>query len=183
MDFPPDIVRFIELHFAPEQCPEVLGMLASADLTTPRVMRAVLFLADGSLGMLGYYIDTAKRDVRDVLLHAEYITDISSDPMHVRDMGQPFESGGGHADRQLEHRPPISSPRVRSSKRHHEHLLGREFQLGTATYKVLLRQVNADVVLCHRRAPGSERIVKLPLAFVTERFAESIELIPVGIGG
>jgi hypothetical protein len=71
MDFPPDIVRFVELRFGQSGTQEILNLVVDGELCTPRVARSVLFLANGSMSMLRHLITRAEEDVREILVEAE----------------------------------------------------------------------------------------------------------------
>ena len=55
-----------------------------------RIIRCVIFLADGDLEKLEYYIDLAKTDYRDVIFMAEYIDHNSKHPKQIRDFNRSF---------------------------------------------------------------------------------------------
>ncbi len=87
-----DIVQFVHRHFDRRVIATVYGMLEG--LTTPRVIRAVLYLSDGSITMLKHYVEAAQTDVRQVLTWAECVVDVAPEPMFVRDMSIPFTAQG-----------------------------------------------------------------------------------------
>ncbi len=55
-----------------------------------RILRCVLFLAEGSLERLRYYIEVVNTDYRDVIFWAEYVDLKSEQPRRVRDFNRPF---------------------------------------------------------------------------------------------
>ena len=67
--------------------------IAKADyLSTPRVIRCILFLADGSLDKLKKMIAAAHQDPRDVMLWAEYEgTGGPFHPKRIRDFSKTFD--------------------------------------------------------------------------------------------
>lgn len=74
-----DVERIVRRDFAPSQVDEVLTLLATYgtadwEREAPRVRAAILKLADGDIEHLRRELDVAKRDYRDVLLGAEYLT-------------------------------------------------------------------------------------------------------------
>lgn len=87
-----DIIRFVHEHFDRRVISSVYQLLDG--LTTPRVMRAVLYLSGGSIALLKHYIDAAKADVRQVITWAECVVDVTPEPMFVRDMSIPFTAEG-----------------------------------------------------------------------------------------
>ena len=89
--FPEDVVSFIERHFDSRDLPAVYILLESEIIRTPRVMRAVLFLSDGSVSMLQHYIEVCRIDVREVITRAEYVLGVSQEPMLARSMTEPFQ--------------------------------------------------------------------------------------------
>ena len=182
---PVDVVQFVERRFPPQHAAEILEILSDELLTTSRLMRAVLYLADGSLSLLKHYVAECERNTGDVLMHAEYVVGVTEQPMPVRDMSLPFfhentlgpcwmgatdlasSNGARHGPRR----------RLRDEEMiHHEYLAGRRFHLGQATYLVAMAQPNANYVRCYREKEKVSRVVKLPLVFVLERFAEHIDI-------
>jgi nicotinamide mononucleotide adenylyltransferase len=85
-----DIIQFVHSRFSPRDIDTVYATLADADIGTPRLMRAVLFLSEGSVTQLRHYVEMAMRDFRQVLTWAEYVVDVSPEPLWARDMSQPF---------------------------------------------------------------------------------------------
>lgn len=85
-----DIIQFVHSRFSPRDINSVWATLTMADIDTPRVVRSVLFLSDGSVTVLKHYVDMARRDVRQVLTWAECVVDVGPDPLWARDMSKPF---------------------------------------------------------------------------------------------
>lgn len=56
----------------------------------PRIIRCILFLADGDFFELKHYLKTAISDPRDVMLYAEYDNNNSLDPNRIRNFNNPF---------------------------------------------------------------------------------------------
>lgn len=179
-----DIVDYIHARFSPADVPRVLEILHAYAkvLSTPRVQRSVLFLADGSLTMLRHYAATAALDVREILTRAEYVIGVSRTPMPIRSMSQPFPS------RQILQTPPPEPeeppgermPAQAAGRKPadglHQHLVGESFTLGNADYDVMPDQQHPQCVRCRRRSGNIVSIVHLPLVFVMEQLSEHIEL-------
>ena len=89
--FPTDVVSFIERHFDSRDIPAVYILLESEIIRTPRVMRSVLFLSNGSLSMLEHYMEVCRLDVCEVITRAEYVLGVSQEPMLLRSMTEPFQ--------------------------------------------------------------------------------------------
>ncbi len=85
-----DIIQFVHDRFGQKDILKVYRALDDGGIKTPRVMRAVLFLSNGSTTMLSHYIERARTDVREVLVWAECEVDVSVEPLWVRDMSLPF---------------------------------------------------------------------------------------------
>ncbi|NKB98739.1 MAG: hypothetical protein GKR90_09645 [Pseudomonadales bacterium] len=171
MDLPDDVARYIERSFTIEGCRQVAACLEK--IYTPRVLRSVLYLADGSVSMLKHYAARAQSDIREIVLAAEYETGISATPMRLRDMSLPF----GHEQNlgpNWQRRGPAKAPR---KVLFHEELIGERFKLGDVRYVVLKEQTSASHVFLRRYAELNSRVVKLPLIFVLEQLAETIEMV------
>lgn len=178
-----DVVHFIERNFHAGDVPRVFDLLKifADELSTPRVQRSVLFLAGGSLAMLNHYVAIALVDVRKVIVQAEYVTDVSSKPMLVRSMSEPFNEHNAVAQPAA----PLAVSAPRTGNGHelpartsslHSRLIGGRFVLGGAEYLVRRDQRHAFSVRCTRRCDGAVSIVHLPLIFVAEQLSEHIEL-------
>jgi hypothetical protein len=159
--------------------------METAAVSTPRVMRAVLYLSSGSLSLLEHYVNECNADVRGILTSAEYEIDVNGEHMHVRDMSLPFTDernlGRGGLKKSLivvgqgaSGSRGSTDPGLQST--HHAYLVQRSFKLGQATYLVARGQPHPDRVYCYRRNGTVARLVKLPLSFVLEQLAERIEL-------
>jgi len=181
MDFPPDIVRFVELRFGQSGTQEILNLVVDGELCTPRVARSVLFLANGSMSMLRHLITRAEEDVREILVEAEYVTEISEEPMWLRDMSLPFDHDnnlGEHLFLDLQIGGSVERRLPEAQEQRTTLFASRSFALGEVIYTVLPRQLHVDVVLCRRHAARETSIVQLPWTFVADQFAEYIEAIP-----
>lgn len=182
---PIDVVQFIERRFAHNHAPAIFELLKGEVVSTPRVMRAVLYLADGSMSMLKHYVAECTEHLGDVLMRAEYVVGVAEQPMAARDMSRPFsadENLGPHWQ-QSKFAADAGSPR-RGARRsiksdafnYHGYLASRRFALGDATYLVALAQPQPNSVRCYRKQGKVSRVVKLPLVFVLERLAEHIDI-------
>ncbi len=186
VEFEEDISWFIHRHFNPDDLTAVYEVLQASVFRTKRVIRAVLFLSNGSLSFLRHYARASVLDVRSVLVEAEYMAGVSEMPMQVRDMSLPLwhprnrvpdSLEAAAADRQT---AASSADRVRYDDarpaNHHSHLGGRRFQLGRIQYLVAAKQANRRSVRCFRKEGTVASLVELPLAFVMEQVAERIEI-------
>ena len=179
-----DIVDYIHARFSPDDVPKVLEILhAYANvLSTPRVQRSVLFLADGSLTMLRHYTATAALDVREILTRAEYVVGVSQTPMPIRSMSQPFpaqqtlQTPPPEVEEAPEGRMPALAAGRKPVSGLHQHLVGESFTLGNVDYDVMPGQEHPQCVRCRRRSGNVVSIVHLPLVFVMEQLSEHIEL-------
>lgn len=94
--YAPDIREKIKTDFG-EKAAHILEILdeaiAKTDyLSTPRIIRCILFLADGNMDKLKKMIVNAQHDTRDVLLWAEY--EQIGEPFHpkrIRDFNKTFD--------------------------------------------------------------------------------------------
>jgi hypothetical protein len=206
--FPDDVVAFIERHFDSRDWPAVYILLEADVIRTPRVMRSVLFLSNGSLSMLEHYITVCRLDVREVITRAEYVLGVSKEPMLLRSMTEPFQEEDigapvfttGRFGSMSSKQPSVTSgqpdgpvdvsgdlPVKAGPKRvatppgpHHRHIINRSFKLGNATYLIASSQPRALQVNCHRRQDNVLGLVRLPLVFVLEQLAEAVEMdVPV----
>ena len=93
MGLPADIEVRIEEDFG-EQSEQVrellLSYLKTVDKEADRVLRCIVFLANGSLDTLKEMIAAAQVDYRDVIFWAEYEDHSSKKPAQVRDFNKPF---------------------------------------------------------------------------------------------
>lgn len=96
MKFKDDIQRQIELDFN-DLSDKAFEMLSDAIsktdyLKTDRVIRCIVFLANGDLKELRRYIDVAKFDTRDVMFWAEYNNrDDFHNAKRIRDFNKTFD--------------------------------------------------------------------------------------------
>ena len=199
----PDIVDFVENRFSLKHRQRVAEILDRTEITTPRVVRAVLYLSDGSISLLEHYAAECQLDVRRILSRAEYLTGVSVEPLFVRDMSLPFthernlglqplratvstvsmESTVSRSRREQE--IVVAEPgRVRQPRRagrkdtpdYHPHLASQTFWLGEVKYVIGEKQPYKDLVRCYRQQQTVIRIVRLPLIFVMEQLAEHIDV-------
>ena len=178
---PDDVMYYIEHRFASRDRAAIYEMLNQEHLTTPRVMRSVLFLADGSLSLLAHNIEVCRTDLATILMNAEFVVGVTEMPMPVRDMSLPFTDEGNLGREMLQ---PIrvkeaAGPAPGSSSRkaqYHQHLVNEKFVLGKTLYQVCATQRRADKVRCYRREGKSTRVAYLPLVFVLEQLAEHVDI-------
>jgi hypothetical protein len=183
---PDDVLQFVERRFAHDNRPVVCGALETAAVSTPRVMRAVLYLSDGSLSRLRHYVEECEADVRGILTSAEYADDATQGLVPVRDMSLPFPDernlGADYLTRNVvvvrQHAAPARQQPTRPATRsnYHSYLVRRSFTLGQAMYLVRRTQTHPDRVSCYRKSGTVVRLVSLPLHFVLEQLAERIDL-------
>jgi hypothetical protein len=176
---PDDVTWFINRFFPEHEVAAVYRLLRHDGLSTPRVVRAVLFLSGGRISLLRHYIAACDTDVRGVLTQAEFIDGECAMPMRVRDMSVPFTDPNHSVGIPIEVEMPAPPARLgprRATSQHHKHLVGRKFVLGKAHYQVAPEQRRAHQVRCFRTRANVVSIVTLPLAFVHEQLAERIEL-------
>ena len=182
---PNDVVQYIERRFAAHQAPTIFDLLKHEMLSTPRVMRAVLYLADGSLSLLKHYITECHADTGDVLMRAEYVVGVTEEPMAIRDMSRPFDADENLGARWQQAAPsedagaPRRGPRrsiEQDAPNYHRYLLSRRFLLGNATYLVAVAQPHPNFVRCYRKEGNVSRVVTLPGVFGRERFGEHSEI-------
>jgi len=172
-----DVVQFVEQRFAQKDVQVVFGLLENEELT-PRVMRAGLYLSDGSLSLLKHYVTECTVHVGEILATAECMIGVVEP---IRDLSLPFNHERNLAEDQFETNPGPKNPSrkpQRASARSHYHtaLAEHRFQLGDAIYLVSNRQAHPSYVRCYRMTGTVSRIVTLPLLFVLEQLAERIEL-------
>lgn len=185
MDFSPDITEFVRLRFGAEQYQQVIDILRSPALSTPRVMRSVLYLSNGSLSMLKHYRAEAEKDVRMILVEAEYITNVSADPLFIRDMSTPFSDERNLGPKQCPAHnadaAAASDARVNHRQAsHHKNIWGETFYLGEVKYTIMDYQTSRSYVYCQRQTSHDVRVKRLPLMFVLEQLAERFEMAPIG---
>ncbi|MDH3641703.1 MAG: hypothetical protein OES38_06385 [Gammaproteobacteria bacterium] len=81
-----DISRAIERQYSHELL-NARRTIAEIQHLGPRVVRCVIFLANGDLQQLEYYTQQALQDPRDVMYWAEYDRDTDE---QLRDFNEPF---------------------------------------------------------------------------------------------
>jgi hypothetical protein len=97
MIFKEDIIQQLKLDFkeSADKAVEILNNAISKTdyLKTDRIIRCIIFLADGNINNLKKYIDNAIFDPRDVMLWAEYENLNNKDFKYkrVRDFNKTFE--------------------------------------------------------------------------------------------
>jgi hypothetical protein len=184
MDFLPDIERFVRQRFRADDYGQVRELLQSPAVSTPRVMRSVLFLSNGSLTMLRHHVRETEEDVRTTLVAAEYTTEVSETPIYLRDMSLPFTDVGNLGPKGCKANahddPQSNTPAIESPTNYHHELSGSIFVLGSAQYSVSDRQSSKDLVTCERCTLQSTTVVRLPLMFVLEQLAETVDMTQVG---
>jgi hypothetical protein len=90
-----DIIERIHLDFG-SRSPEAIkilneGILKADYLNSNRIIRCILFLANGDFEKLKKHVGNAIYDPRDVMLRAEYINIEHSNPKRIRDFNKTFE--------------------------------------------------------------------------------------------
>ena len=94
----PDIENKIRADAGDLAC-EMLEQLAAFAGRNPesgdRILRCLVYLAQGKIDRLGYAIETAESDWRDTIVQAEYeprpgTKRFQGDYIHVRDFNKPF---------------------------------------------------------------------------------------------
>ena len=95
MEFKEDISKRIKSDFndRSDKANKVLkDALSKIDyLNNDRIVRCIIFLANGDLNSLKKHIETAIYDTRDVMLWAEYTNIDKVKPKRVRDFNKTFE--------------------------------------------------------------------------------------------
>jgi hypothetical protein len=96
MTFKDDIIAKINTDFgesANKATTILIDAITKVDyLKTDRVIRCIIYLANGNLADLEKYIETATYDTRDVMLWAEYEgLKANENPKRVRDFNMNFE--------------------------------------------------------------------------------------------
>ena len=162
-----DVVQFVEQRFAQKDVQIVYGLLGNEELT-PRVMRAVLYLSDGSLSLLKHYVTECTVHVGEILANAEGMIGVAEP---IRDLSLPFDH-----ERNLGRGRRNKPQRATAKARHNQHLVGQRFHLGDAVYLISNKQAHPNCVRCYRTMGTVSSIVTLPLLFVLEQLAERIEL-------
>ena len=91
----PDILQRIKLDFEVDSV-KIIYLLTPLIGTTQyihidHVMRCVLFLANGDVEKLKFYVSAAIGDPRDVVFWAEYTEHSNDSPIKVKDFSKPFQ--------------------------------------------------------------------------------------------
>ena len=177
-EFPDDILQFVERSFAQKNIQTVFGLLAKEELSTPRVMRAVLYLSNGSLTQLRHFVQESTIDVGAILTDAEYIIGVAEP---IRDLSLPFNHERNLEQVDVKRRPTQqnTSPkpkRAQATAHYHPYLAKRRFKLGEAMYSIASTQAHPHYVSCYRQMGKVTSIVTLPLVFVLEQLAERIQI-------
>lgn len=94
---PDDVARRLQRDYAGETWFEATRLLESLTLA-PRVLRALLVLADGSYPELERFARIAERDWREVVFWAEYEDHEQPSPRRVRDLEQPLVDKPAESD-------------------------------------------------------------------------------------
>ena len=94
---PEDARKKLEKDFGPlldESIDKIQSLLAQSDIfRSPRILRAIVFVAKGDLKRLESAIRLAQIDWRDLLMEAEYeYPGKGKAPRQVRDFNRPFEA-------------------------------------------------------------------------------------------
>jgi hypothetical protein len=86
----PDIESQIDVDFVAGErmkAKEILQSICSElEIESERILRCIVFLAQGDIKLLGHNAEQAKQDYRDVIYWAEY----DREDRRVRDFNQPF---------------------------------------------------------------------------------------------
>lgn len=95
MHLPPDLKRFIDEIYAPEDREEACSLLAGARIETgamasERLLRCAAFAGRGSLRKLRRQVSALAVDWRDVVVAGECELQ-DGEPVHVRDFTRPME--------------------------------------------------------------------------------------------
>ena len=94
--FPEDIERRISTDFRGETAPQARALLHAscrkAEESSPRLVRAILFLSKGDLQKMVENISLAETDFRDILYYAEYRGQGTGNPVRIRDFDKAFGS-------------------------------------------------------------------------------------------
>jgi len=87
----PDILARVQKDFGADTG-RALALLKLSVPETPRVLRCVVFLANGDLKELAAHLRNAATDYRDVIFWAEYVDHAKLNPKRVRDFNRVFPS-------------------------------------------------------------------------------------------
>jgi hypothetical protein len=86
---PDDVRARLDAEYPGETYYEALRLAEGMELE-PRVLRSVVFLAEGDLDALRRFARRAEEDWRDVVFWAEYEDHDAPNPRRVRSMAEPF---------------------------------------------------------------------------------------------
>jgi hypothetical protein len=100
MALPPDIIARIKQEFGARsaEATNVLQSRSAIATETGRVLRCIVFLAEGDLGRLAQLAEHASTDYRDVIFWAEYVNHEAASPRRVRDFNRQFGTQGREHD-------------------------------------------------------------------------------------
>ena len=99
------------------------------------------------------------------------------DVRHYIEIEQQRNAANNLADQSREpSRPPAQSGRRHSVRRYHQQLVNETFYLGDVRYVISSIQTHPNVVRCYRFHGLNSCIARLPLVFVLEQLAETVEL-------
>lgn len=174
--YPDDVVQFVARHFHRNDITAAYALLRDTALDTLRVLRAVLYLSNGSLSALRHYVATCKHDVRRLLIEAECVVGVSATPMPVRDMSLPFTHPRNLGDVDGGAHDAIARAASKRIEHYHLHLLRLAFTLGKVQYRVAAVQRHPRWVRCYRTENNVVSSVRLPVEFVMQQVAEQIDL-------
>jgi hypothetical protein len=92
MNLTKDILVQIQKDFGPQSvaASQLLQNQTEFYSESLRVLRCIVFLAEGDIDLLPKFINSAKSDYRDVIFWAEYINHDAKNPAQVRDFNKPF---------------------------------------------------------------------------------------------
>ncbi|NJN50871.1 MAG: hypothetical protein HC809_02895 [Gammaproteobacteria bacterium] len=108
--YPDDVVQFIARRFHRNDITAAYRLLDHDAVRTLRMLRAVLYLADGSLSSLRHHIAVCNHDPGRILIEAECVVGVGDAPMPVRDLSQPLPSPP-QPRRHRRYRPARDAPR------------------------------------------------------------------------
>ncbi|MDB6121444.1 MAG: hypothetical protein JWQ71_437 [Pedosphaera sp.] len=93
MALPEDIIAKVRRDFSEDEEAPILQMLSEYQQRHPeqpaRILRCIVFLADGSFNEFAEAIKLAQLDWRDLIVSAEYDSG-SGEERHVRNFNSPF---------------------------------------------------------------------------------------------
>jgi hypothetical protein len=91
---PQDIITKVQQDFAKDDAVVIIQLLTELQVENPRVfsdriLRCIVFSADGSFDEFACQVKLARLDCRDVIMNAEYDRDWKT---HSRDFNSPFST-------------------------------------------------------------------------------------------